>query len=148
PAGRRAFPYPLPQPRLRCGARSRGNRSGRGRMTTPVTSWITNLWHGMATRPWLAFVLAGLFVASVFGRDQLLAWRHRRHATGAQWVTIAAPPEVTPESAAQFWSTMVGVLTPSVWRRRLYGTPHVAWEYTWTGRVLNLRVWVPGTIPP
>jgi hypothetical protein len=117
-------------------------------MNSPVTSWIVNLWHGMASRPWLAVILAGLVVAGVFGRDQLLAWRHRRHASGAQWVTIAAPPEVTPESAAAFWVTMVGVLTPSVWRRRLHGTPHVAWEYTWTGRVLTLRVWVPGTIPP
>ena len=70
-------------------------------MTTPVTSWVVNLWHGMASRPWLAVVLGAVFVAGVFGRDQLLAWRHRRLASGARWVTIAAPPEVTPESAGR-----------------------------------------------
>ena len=85
----------------------------------------------------------------VFGRDQVLLWRHRRFAAGARWITIAAPPEVTagvrrgavdhhaPESSR-----------PSVWRRRVYGTPHVGWEYTWTGRTLTIRLWVPGTVPP
>src|SRR6266545_5630714 len=87
-------------------------------------------------------------VGYVVGRDQLLAWRHRRFVDGARRVSVAAPPEVTPESAAALWATMTGVLTPSIWRRRLYGTPHVAWEYTWTGRTLTLRLWVPGTIPP
>jgi hypothetical protein len=105
-------------------------------------------WHWLATRPWLAIVGAGLIVAVLFGRDQLLAWRHRRLSANARWVTIAAPPEVTSESAAAFWTTLVGVLTPSVWRRRLYGTPHVGWEYVWTGRTLAIRIWVPGTNPP
>jgi hypothetical protein len=30
----------------------------------------------------------------------------------------------------------------------LYGTPHVCWEYTWTGHTLTIRLWVPGTVPP
>ena len=105
------------------------------------TSWVTD-------RPWLAVVAALGLVVYVFGRDQLLAWRHRRLVDGARWVTIAAPPEVDEHSAAALWSTMTGVLTPSVWRRRVFGTPHVAWEYTWTGRTLTIRLWVPGTIPP
>ena len=104
-------------------------------------SWVTD-------RPWLAVVAALGLIGYVFGRDQVLAWRHRRLVEGARWVSIAAPPEVTPESAAALWSTMTGVLTPSVWRRRLYGTPHVGWEYTWTGRTLTIRMWVPGTVPP
>ena len=107
---------------------------------TTITTWVT-------TRPWLAAVPV-LVVVWVFGRDQLFAWRHRRLITGARWVTIAAPPDVTPRAAAAFWITMVGVLTPSVWRRRLYGHPHVGWEYTWTGRTLTIRVWVPGVVPP
>ncbi len=32
------------------------------------------------------------------------------------------------------------------WRRALTGTPHLAFEYTWTGRTLTIGVWVPGTV--
>ncbi|MEH1129411.1 helicase HerA domain-containing protein [Micromonospora sp. CPCC 206061] len=115
-------------------------------MPTPTIG--SEAWTWLTARPWLAFVAAIAVVAAVVGCDQVLAWRHRRFAAGARWVTIAAPPEVTVESAAAFWTTIVGVLTPSVWRRRVFGIPHVAWEYTWTGRQLNIRVWVPGTVPP
>ncbi|GGL20206.1 type IV secretory system conjugative DNA transfer family protein [Mangrovihabitans endophyticus] len=116
-------------------------------MTTTPT-WPADLAQGMAARPWLALVAAALIVAAVFGHDQVLRWRHRRFAAAARWVTIAVPPEVTAEAAAAFWTTLAGVLTPSVWRRRIYGYPHVGWEYTWTGRALAIRVWVPGTVPP
>src|SRR5258705_13055805 len=103
----------------------------------PWQSWVS--W--VTDRPWLAVVAALCLVAYVFGRDQLLAWRHRRFVEGARWVGIAAPPEVTPESAAALWATMTGALTPSVWRRRLYGTPHAGGEYTWPGRTLTIRPW-------
>jgi Helicase HerA, central domain len=109
---------------------------------------VSGLWAWAAARPWLGLVIAAAVVGVVAARDQVLAWRHTRFATNARWVTIAAPPEVTPESAAAFWTTLVGVLTPSVWHRRLYGIAHVAWEYTWTGRSLNVRVWVPATVAP
>jgi hypothetical protein len=115
--------------------------------TTPDTSWFTILGQGTAARPWLVLTAAALIAAGVVAREQLHAWRHRHHTRGARWLTIAAPPDVAAESARQFWTTMVGVLTPAGWRRRLYGTPHVVWEYTWTGRTLTLRVWVPGTVP-
>ncbi|WP_247683698.1 type IV secretory system conjugative DNA transfer family protein [Micromonospora sp. D93] len=115
-------------------------------MTTPT--WPTDLGHWTIARPWLGFVAAAAIVAAVLGHDQLLAWRHQRFAAGARWLTIAAPPEVTAEAAAAFWTTLTGVLTPSVWRRRTYGYPHVGWEYTWTGRALTIRVWVPSTVPP
>lgn len=69
-------------------------------------------------------------------RHRLPVGHHRR-----------TPPDVTPESAAALWTTLTGVLTPAVWRRRIFGVPHVAWEYTWRGRTLTLRLWVPGTIP-
>ena len=116
-------------------------------MTTAPT-WPADLAHWVVARPWLGLVAAALIVAAVFGHDQLLNWRHRRFVIGTRWVTIAAPPEVTTEAAAAFWTTLVGVLTPSVWRRRLYGYPHVGWEYTWTGRALSIQLWVPGTVPP
>src|SRR3954452_6046149 len=113
-------------------------------MNTAPT-WSAGLVHWAVTRPWLGLVAAALVVAGVFGHEQLLNWRHRRFVIGARWVTIAAPPEVTTEAAAAFWATLVGVLTPSVWRRRIYGCPHVGWEYTWAGRALSIRLWVPGT---
>ncbi|HEY3033617.1 MAG TPA: DUF87 domain-containing protein [Streptosporangiaceae bacterium] len=115
---------------------------------TTSPNWPAHLGHWIVARPWLGLVAAVLMVAAVFGYDQLLARQHRRFAAGARWVTIAAPPEVTAEAAAAFWTTLAGVLTPSVWRRRVYGCPHVGWEYTWTGRTLAIRVWVPGTVPP
>ncbi|MFI9641398.1 type IV secretory system conjugative DNA transfer family protein [Micromonospora sp. NPDC051925] len=113
-----------------------------------LPTWPGEVGQWIVARPWLGFLAAAAIVGYVFGHDQVLAWRHKRYATGARWLTIAAPPEVTPESAAAFWTTLVGVLTPSVWRRRVYGIPHVGWEYTWTGRALTIRVWVPGTVPP
>ncbi|MCZ7423770.1 type IV secretion system DNA-binding domain-containing protein [Verrucosispora sp. WMMA2121] len=111
-------------------------------------TWPAEVWQWVIARPWLGFVAAAVIVGTVFAHDQVLAWRHRRFAAGARWLTIAAPPEVTAEAAAAFWSTLMGVLTPSVWRRRVFGYPHVGWEYTWTGRALTIRVWVPGTVPP
>ncbi|MEU1841159.1 type IV secretory system conjugative DNA transfer family protein [Micromonospora chersina] len=110
-------------------------------------TWPEGAWHWIMSRPWLGVLAATGVVGAVFARDQLLAWRHRRLATGARWLTIAAPPEVTKEAAAAFWTTLIGVLTPPGWRRRLYGFLHVAWEYTWTGRALTIRLWVPGTVP-
>ena len=32
------------------------------------------------------------------------------------------------------------------WRRLLYGTPHLAYEYRWAGRALTIVIWVPGTV--
>src|SRR6266545_3668297 len=100
-----------------------------------------SLLNWLGARPWLAVVAALCLVGSVFARDRVLAWRHRRFACDARRVSVAAPPEVTPESAAALWATMTGVLTPpyrrgehaghrgpqggvltpSIWRRRLYG---------------------------
>ncbi|MGW4294007.1 type IV secretory system conjugative DNA transfer family protein [Micromonospora chersina] len=110
-------------------------------------TWPEEVWHWIIARPWLGFFVATAIVGAVFAHDQLLAWRHKRLVIGARWLTIAAPPEVTKEAAAAFWTTLVGVLAPPGWRRRLYGHPHVAWEYTWTGRALTIRVWVPGVVP-
>ncbi|MFC3499909.1 type IV secretory system conjugative DNA transfer family protein [Micromonospora krabiensis] len=116
-------------------------------MTTTPT-WPVEVGHWVTARPWLAFLVAAAIVGAVVVRDQVLAWRHRRLTTGARWLTIAAPPEVTAEAAAAFWTTLTGVLTGSGWRRRVFGDPHVGWEYTWIGRALSIRVWVPGTVAP
>ncbi|WP_262285551.1 DUF87 domain-containing protein [Micromonospora sp. MA102] len=87
-----------------------------------------------------------MLVAFVAGRNLLQLWRHRRHAAGARLVTIAPPPEVDPHGAAALWANLAGTLTPSRRRRLLYGSPHVVWQYSWTGRRLLISVWVPGTV--
>ncbi|WP_229070809.1 TraM recognition domain-containing protein [Actinoplanes sp. DH11] len=66
---------------------------------------------------------------------------------GARWVSIATPPDVDEHAAATLWATMIGVLTPSRRHRIVWGVPHIAWEYQWTGRTLTIRLWVPGTVP-
>jgi hypothetical protein len=107
----------------------------------------TVVWPWLATHPWLPALAAAALVGYVVGRELLSGWRHRRLARHARQVTILAPPEVAPESAASMWLTMLGVLTPSR-RRVLFGAPHVGWEYTWAGRTLTIRVWAPGAVPP
>jgi hypothetical protein len=129
----------------------------KGAHLQPAPSWQP----GEGWQQWLAWpaVHPGLVVAAavlgvgvtagvVFGRDRLAAWRHRRLAADARWVTIFAPPQVESGCAAAWWTNLTGVLTPYRWTRLVYGSPHVAWEYTWAARTLTIRVWVPGTIPP
>jgi type IV secretory system conjugative DNA transfer VirD4/TraG family protein/type IV secretion system coupling TraD/TrwB family protein len=122
-------------------------------MSTPIAAAgrglpVGELFAWVADRPWLA----GLALAAVAGwvsvRNLLGSWRHRRLVDGARLVTIAPQPQVEPAGAAALWTTLLGVLTPSTWRRRLYGIPHVGFEYLWSGRALTIRLWVPGTIPP
>ena len=112
---------------------------GPGPLVHHLTDWA-------AHRPWLAVValaaLAGWLVASAL----VLRWRHRRLTRHAQQITIIAPPEVDPAGASQFWATAYGTLHRVTWRRLLYGTPHVAYEYRWTGRALSIVVWVPDTV--
>ncbi|WP_442933825.1 type IV secretory system conjugative DNA transfer family protein [Micromonospora sp. CPCC 205556] len=102
---------------------------------------------GWATqRPWLLAVAAAALVTYVAGRNLVQVWRHRRHADGARLVTIAPPPQVDPHSAAALWANLAGTLTAPRGVRRLYGRPHVAWQYTWSGRQLLISVWVPGSV--
>ncbi|MER7276644.1 DUF87 domain-containing protein [Dactylosporangium sp. NPDC000244] len=104
--------------------------------------------HWAADHPWLLAVAAVLVAGWVAGRNGIAGWRHHRHAAGARLVVVAPPPEVDEHSAGMLWANLHGLLTPSPWRRLRYGTPHVAWQYTWTGRQLQIGIWVPGTIPP
>ncbi|MPZ67748.1 MAG: type IV secretion system DNA-binding domain-containing protein [Pseudonocardiaceae bacterium] len=76
--------------------------------------------------------------------------RQRRHAAlvrGARTVTISLPPDVDPAGGKALWANLLGLLRPR-WRRLLAGQPHVAFEYAWTTAGLQLRLWVPGNIPP
>ncbi|MFC4148026.1 type IV secretory system conjugative DNA transfer family protein [Micromonospora mangrovi] len=110
--------------------------------------WVLDAAGWAQQRPWLLAVAAAALIAAVAGRQLLAGWRHRRHADGARLVTIAPPPEVDPHSAPALWANLTGTLTPSRRRRLLYGSPHVVWQYTWTGRRLLISMWVPGTVPP
>jgi len=114
---------------------------------TPPAGWLWQAGVWAAHRPWLAAVVAAAIVVWIAGRNALDGWRHRRHAVEARVVTIAPPPEADPHSAAAFLANLAGTLSPSRWRRLLYGTPHVAWQYTWSGRQLLISIWVPGTVP-
>ncbi|WP_019901938.1 helicase HerA domain-containing protein [Salinispora arenicola] len=115
---------------------------------TGASQWVLDVAAWAAQRPWLLAVAATALIAWVAARNLLAAWRHRHHGDGARLVTIAPPPEVDPHSSAALWANLAGTLTPSRRRRLLYGSPHVAWQYTWTGRQLLISAWVPGTVPP
>ncbi|MFI7208049.1 type IV secretory system conjugative DNA transfer family protein [Micromonospora aurantiaca (nom. illeg.)] len=114
---------------------------------TPAARWVLQAVDWAADRPWLLGVAAGLFLAWITGRNLVALCRHRYHATGARLVTIAPPPQVDEHGAAALWANLAGILTPSRRRRLLHGTPHVAWQYAWTGRQLLISLWVPGTVP-
>ncbi|MCO1593752.1 type IV secretion system DNA-binding domain-containing protein [Micromonospora sp. RHAY321] len=114
---------------------------------TGLTRWLIDAAAWAGQRPWLLAVVAAALIASVAGRNLLARWRHRWHADGARLVTIAPPPEIDPHSAQVLWANLAGTLAPSRRRRWLHGSPHVVWQYTWTGRRLLIGVWVPGTVP-
>jgi hypothetical protein len=98
-------------------------------------------------RPWLALVAVAALLAWIVASGLLYRWRHQRLTHYAQQITITTPPEVEPAGAAQFWATAYGSLYRIWWRRLLYGTPHLAYEYRWAGRALSMVVWVPGNVP-
>ncbi|MFG2064053.1 helicase HerA domain-containing protein [Micromonospora sp. NPDC048871] len=134
-------PPPAPSPTIGPGAGPIPPPAGPGAGLVDAAVWA-------AQRPWLAAVAAGLLAAWIAARNLVEIWRHHHHAHDARLVTIAPPPEVDPHSAAALWANLAGVLTPSRRRRLLYGTPHVVWQYTWSGRQLLISIWVPGTVPP
>ena len=113
--------------------------AGPGQLVDHVTSWIRQ-------RPWLALVAVTALVVWLVVSSIAARRRQLRLAHGAQQIVVTAPPQVEPASAAQFWMTVYGTLYRVWWRRLLAGTPHLAYEYRWTGRALTIVVWVPGTV--
>ena len=111
------------------------------------TRWLEHGAVWAAHRPWLALLLPVALVLYIAGRNMAASWRHRHHATDARLVTVAPPPQVDPTSAAALWANLAGILTPSRRRRLIYGSPHVVFQYVWSGRRLLISIWVPGTVP-
>ena len=115
---------------------------GPGPALAHLAGWVTH-------RPWLAVAAAGVVLALVLVGiigSAVLRWRHRLLTRHAQQVTVTTPPEVDPAGAPQFWATVYGTVQRSTWRRLLSGTPHLAYEYRWTGRALTMMIWVPGSV--
>ncbi|MEA5358249.1 type IV secretion system DNA-binding domain-containing protein [Amycolatopsis sp., V23-08] len=91
--------------------------------------------------------LAVATTAAVIARRR---WRRRYHeslVSDARLVTVLAPPTVDPSGAITVWSNLVGLLRPG-WRRRFGGQPHLAFELTFTDGGVQIRLWVPGLVPP
>lgn len=96
----------------------------------------------------LAFAAATLPVALARGAATVITgWRHARLADHARQVLITPPPVVEPGGASVFWATLSELLAASPGRRLVWGNPHVALEYRWTGRRLTICCWVPGPVP-
>ncbi|WP_338596947.1 type IV secretion system DNA-binding domain-containing protein [Saccharopolyspora sp. SCSIO 74807] len=62
-------------------------------------------------------------------------------------ITVLAPPTVDPGGAEAVWSNLIGLVRPRV-QRLMTGQPHLAWEYVFGHDGVQLRLWVPGTVPP
>ena len=77
-------------------------------------------------------------------------WRRRRHTrlcADARYIDVLAPPEVDPAGGEALWANLVGLLRPA-WQRRLFGQPHLGFEYLFSHTGVRIRVWVPGLVPP
>ncbi|WP_329242776.1 type IV secretion system DNA-binding domain-containing protein [Actinoallomurus sp. NBC_01490] len=102
----------------------------------------------LAAYGWASGILiACTFIAALMLR--YLWWRrfHARLADGARQITVLAPPEVDPKAAHELWANLIGLLRPA-YKRLFAGQPHLAWEYSWDTASVQIRIWVPGLIPP
>ncbi|WP_150236384.1 type IV secretory system conjugative DNA transfer family protein [Nocardiopsis quinghaiensis] len=110
---------------------------------TVITTLLGMIAAVLAPLWWVPIAGVVLVVARWF-----LVWtRHLRWARDARLVEILPPPSAELASAEAFWTQMLGLLHP-VWKRALFGQPHVVWEYEADETGLRIRLWVPGTLPP
>jgi hypothetical protein len=104
-----------------------------------------------AHHPALLATAVGLATVATAGagvaRGRLSAWRHERLTRDAYLIQITPPPEADPTGGPALWAHLHG-LQPPWWSRLLYGQPHLVWEYAFADRAAQLRLWVPGVIPP
>jgi hypothetical protein len=115
--------------------------------TTPSGIPVPGTLPSTTTIVTLIGAAAVLVIAWQAGIGAVRRWRHRHLTIHAQQVTITPPPQVEPEGALGWWANLAGLLTAGRWRRILYGRVHIGLEYRWTGRQLQILVWVPGCVP-
>ncbi|SDW39447.1 TraM recognition site of TraD and TraG [Saccharopolyspora shandongensis] len=108
---------------------------------TTVWSWVRS-W-GFVALPALLVVVVGLWVQHRWWFRRCQDALHDR----ARVVTILAPPTVDPGGAQAVWSNLVGLLRPML-QRIMRGQPHLAWEFVFDHDGVQIRLWVPGTVPP
>ncbi|MEY8042563.1 MULTISPECIES: type IV secretion system DNA-binding domain-containing protein [Pseudonocardiaceae] len=106
-----------------------------------VWSWI-QVW-GPIVGPVALTAISGLISLRRWWNDRCQDRLHDQ----ARVVTILTPPTVDPDGAEAAWSNLVGLLRP-MWARLVGGQPHLAWEYVFGHDGVQIRLWVPGTVPP
>ncbi|WP_189255170.1 hypothetical protein [Lentzea flava] len=92
-----------------------------------------------------SFALA--VAAAAIARRQRRRRYHDKLASDARLITVLAPQTVDPSGALTMWSNLVGLLRPG-WLRRFSGQPHLGFELTFTDDGVQIRLWVPGLVPP
>ncbi|WP_395111300.1 type IV secretory system conjugative DNA transfer family protein [Actinomadura sp. SCN-SB] len=98
--------------------------------------------HGPAT---CSTVLAGV-AAVTAARSLLWRWQNHRLTPGARLIEVAVPPKIENDSAAAWWSHLMGLTAPA-WKRLVFGQPHLTFEYVADHNGVRFQIWVPGTIP-
>lgn len=108
---------------------------------TDLCSWLQD-W-GPVAGPAVVVVVGGLVVLRRWWFVRCQDALHEQ----SRIITILVPPTVDADGAEAVWSNLVGLLRPMV-QRLTTGQPHLAWEYVFGRDGLQLRLWVPGAVPP
>ncbi|WP_372495502.1 type IV secretion system DNA-binding domain-containing protein [Saccharopolyspora soli] len=106
-----------------------------------VWSWLQT-W-GLIAVPATVLVATGL---GLLRRWWFLRCQDALHEQ-SRVITVLAPPTVDADGAEAVWSNLVGLVRPML-QRLTTGQPHLAWEYVFGHDGVQLRLWVPGAVPP
>ncbi|MCY1144025.1 type IV secretion system DNA-binding domain-containing protein [Actinoplanes sp. Pm04-4] len=99
-----------------------------------------------AGRPWLVLVAAALLAGAAALARAARRRAQRRLEHGAHDLIITPPALVDPAGVTAWWAQLAALLPPA--RTRWQPGAHVTLEYRWTGRQLNICVWLPGPLAP
>ncbi|OPG14203.1 hypothetical protein B1L11_04020 [Microbispora sp. GKU 823] len=98
-------------------------------------------------RVWqLALALSVAAITLELSHVLVVRLRHRAATNGARCVEIFAPPTADMAGAEALWGNLLGLLRPA-WKRILFGQPHLAFECVFGTGGVQIRMWVPGTVP-